>query len=535
MRAGHAATSLSRSAIDEEALARRLPQTTRRAKGIYFSPAPLVETVVELAGRWLPRHGAVNVIDPACGAGAFLAGARQAWPKAALFGADISKSPLAVCRERLPAAQLVVGNSLTQAVETLWPALASAPGYEVWLGNPPFQGRSALLDDPARLKALLPAGLRMPRGTSLRDDYALFLLRAAERLREREGMLVYVTPSSLLDAYAYGPLRKYLLSTLTLRHVVDLGPKVFADARVATCVTFFTSPRRRATRIHYQAREVSGPFEGKQLSAEVALEPAAPQWILRPKATTAEALDAKWREQGEPLDVLVPVSLTGLKTRFEQLWVASSRAELEARVRAFFRASPSQLGDFAQAHAMPGAVVKKLRALKALDTSVKFAAENIWPFAGLSAPRAGSSLPLRHDGYCYLERRLIPRGDHRYRGLWNPHAYPTKLVFNARERPLFAFVLEESACVPAFQHTRFAPLFVPRVLRDGGLRSVRQQSELDDEVPNLSPAGLQWAQKLGGPVRVFERIAAFIASDEVQNIWAPAFATTRVLPIPAES
>jgi hypothetical protein len=534
MPASHAAASLVDSAFDEEALARNLPQSTRRAKGIYFSPAPLVDAVVALASEWVAPRGAVSVIDPACGAGAFLAGARRAWPKAMLFGADISDAALQPCRERLSDARLVEGNSLTQEVEALWPALRK-PSFEVWLGNPPFQGRSDLLDDPARLKLLLPAGLRMPKGTSLRDDYALFLLRAAERLREREGLLAYVTPSSLLDSYAYGPVREYLLSTLTLRHVVDLGRHVFADARVATCVTFFSSPHRRV-KARYQSREtLEGPFAREQLTAPLPVEPEAPQWVLRPKATSAEALDAKWREQGEPLDVLVPISLTGLKTRFEELWVASSREDLEERVRAFLGASSSQLADFAHAHAMSPAKVKKLRALKALDASVKFAAENIWPFVGLSAPRAGSSLPVRDDGYCYLERRLIPRGDHRFRGLWNPHACPTKLVFNARERPLFAFVLEERACVPAFQHTRFAPLLVPRVLRDGGLRSVGKQAELDDEGPNLSPPGLEWAQGLGGPARAFERIAAFIASDEVQQVWAPAFATTRVLPIPYRS
>ena len=252
MPTGHSAKSPAGLALDEEALAQRLPQTQRRAKGIYFSPAPLVDAVVAIAGQWVPAGEPFNVIDPACGAGAFLAGARRAWAHARLFGADLSALALKTCAERLPDAQLAEGNSLTASIDTWWPSLASAP-FELWLGNPPFQGRSAMLDAPNQLRSLLPSSLRMPGGTSLRDDYALFLLRAAERLRERDGLLAYVTPSSLLDAYAYGPLREYLLSTLSLRHVVELGPKVFSGARVATCVTFWTS-RPTRHRAHYQTR-----------------------------------------------------------------------------------------------------------------------------------------------------------------------------------------------------------------------------------------------------------------------------------------
>lgn len=518
--------------IDEEALAAQLPSARRRANGIYFTPAELVDAVVEIAGAWVPSTGSLTVLDPACGAGAFLAGAKRAWPRARLAGADLEPSALAMCRERLPAAALVQANSLTEPLESLWPALQD-PSFEVWLGNPPFQGRSPLLDEPKILAALLPSGFRMPKGTSLRDDYALFLLRAAERLRQRSGLLAFVTPASLLDAYAYAPLRDHLLSTLSLRHVLDLGGKVFAQARVSTCVTFWTSPRQRVVPRHQSRSVREGPFTRSQLQPARDFSVTAPQWLLRPFDDEAEALDAQWRKQGEPLDVLVPISLTGLKTRFEQLWVAPTREILETRVKAFFETPASQLSNFAAAFGFPRSSLPKLQALKALaGAQEKADGSKLWPFFALGAPRVESPRPTIERGFCYLDPPLIPRGDHRFRGMWNPHRCPTKLVFNARERPLFAFVLDEPGCVPAFQHTRFAPLFVPRVLRDGGLRAVRSDAELADEVPNLSPRGLEWAERLKGPAEVFSRIATFVASSEVQKLWAPAFATTRTLPVP---
>jgi hypothetical protein len=114
-----------------------------------------------------------------------------------------------------------------------------------------------------------------------------------------------------------------------------------------------------------------------------------------------------------------------------------------------------------------------------------------------------------------VARELIPRGDHRLQGTWDPHLERCKLVFNVRELPLAAAVLDEPGCVTAYQHTRFAPLW----LRDGR--------------PNLSERGLKWAG--GNPVRAFERIAEFVMSEAVQRDWAPHLGTTRVLPVPLTS
>jgi hypothetical protein len=110
-----------------------------------------------------------------------------------------------------------------------------------------------------------------------------------------------------------------------------------------------------------------------------------------------------------------------------------------------------------------------------------------------------------------------------------------KLLFNVRELPLSAALLEEEGCVHDHRHARFAPLLVPQRVRDEGLavtRTVDSMKELGPLVPNLSSRGLAWAERLGGPLRVFRELVRFLNSPEVQERWAPVFGASRVVPVP---
>jgi hypothetical protein len=246
---------------------------------------------------------------------------------------------------------------------------------------------------------------------------------------------------------------------------------------------------------------------------------------------SASELDARWRATGEPLDVLVPASCTGLKTRFDELLVDADADTLLARVEAFLRAR--DLGRFARTHRIPEALLPKLQALRRTPgLPARAERRAIRPFHRWAGARHRGGLPDAARAFCYLDRRLIPRGDHRLVGAFDPHAGDCKLVFNLRELPLAATVLEVPGCIPAHRHTRFAPLLVPERVRSEGVGAGRSGAPLGPVVPNLSPGGLAWAARVGGPREAFRRIAAFINSPEVQELWAPAFGCTRVLPVP---
>ncbi len=510
--------------LDEEALVHHFPGMDRRALGAFYTPAPLVERTLRLALRHL-GDAPFAVVDPACGAGAFLAAAARLRPDASLHGLELLPEAARLCRARVPGAQVAVGDALRGGLE---PLLARIPlnHHELWVGNPPYNGTSSLLKDRtayARLRALLP--LPLPRGTSLRDDFAFFLLIAAHRLASRPGVLAFITPSSLLDAFLYAPLRQALLGTLRLCEVVDLGAGAFTDTQVRTCITVWSS-------LHGRKGPVSFEQEGRRSS----FTPEPPEWRLAPTPSDAAALDARWRAQGESLSTLVPISFPGLKTRFDELLVDKDPERLLQRVQHFARTPARGLADFARTHAIPPALLPKLHALKA-GPALRVDRACIRPFFRYAGARHRGSLPPEARAFCYLDRRLIPRGDHRLRGPYDPHRGAVKLIFNVRELPLSAALLEEEGCVHDHRHARFAPLLVPRRLRDEGLdltRTAASVEELGPLVPNLSPRGLAWAERLGGPLLAFRAFVRFLNGPDVQQRWAPVFGASRVVPVPLE-
>jgi hypothetical protein len=369
----------------------------------------------------------------------------------------------------------------------------------------------------------------LPPGTSLRDDYAFLLLLAAERLAAPPRVLAWVTSATLLDAFLYAPLRRRLLDRLALREVVDLGAGVFPGTRVRTCITVWRSRRGPAPSPRFRTWAPGTGTVQRAPGRPLVIE--GPEWSLRPIPADAARLDALWRATGEPLDVLVPLSCTGLKTRFDELLVDDHPDRLLARVDAFLRAR--DLGRFAREHGIPPRLLPKLRALRRARGLPSHAdPARLRPFHRWAGARHRAGLPDDSRAVCYLDRRLIPRGDHRLVGAFDPHAGDCKLVFNVRELPLAATLLEAPGCIPAHRHARFAPLLVPERVRNEGARAGRSGTPLGRPVPNLSPAGLAWAARLGGPREAFRRIAAFLNSPEVQQIWAPAFGRSRVVAVP---
>ncbi|WNG34315.1 N-6 DNA methylase [Archangium violaceum] len=519
--------------LDEEALVHQFPGLDRRAMGAFYTPAPLVERTLALALAYA-GNGPLAVVDPACGAGAFLAAAARARPDAHLAGLELSPEVARACQVRLSGADIRVGDALRGGLEPLLSSLPSGH-REVWIGNPPYNGTSALLKDRdayARLRALLP--LALPPGTSLRDDFAFFLLLAAHRLSSRLGVLAFITPTSLLDAFLYAPLRAALLGMLSLREVVDLGPGAFAGTQVRTCITVWTSPPDPRVQPVFTSYPHPVPLPEGEGLASTPFTPEAPEWRLAPTSPAAASLDARWRAEGEPLDTLVPVSLPGVKTRFDELLVDDEPRRLLERIQDFARTPVEELDRFARAHSIPEALLPKLRALK---EGPPFTVEPscVRPFFRYAGARHRGTLPSEARAFCYLDRRLIPRGDHRLRGPWDPHRGAVKLLFNVRELPLSAALLEEEGCVHDHRHARFAPLLVPQRVRDEGLditRVTRSAADLGPLVPNLSPRGLAWAEALGGPLVAYRTIVRFLNSPDVQQRWAPVYGASRVVPVP---
>jgi hypothetical protein len=161
-----------------------------------------------------------------------------------------------------------------------------------------------------------------------------------------------------------------------------------------------------------------------------------------------------------------------------------------------------------------------LKELKAFSAGATFDRRNVRRFLRYRGPN-----PRGANAWCYVDRRLIPRGDHRLRGDFDPHASKLKLAFNVHELPLAAHVFDEPGCVTMYRHSRFAPELVPRaLLTDPSAR----EFDVHDLVPNLSERG----RSFGSVREVFTQVAGHFMSRDFQEIWAPAFGTTRTPIIP---
>lgn len=516
-------------------VAAKVPAEDRR-RGRYFTPAELVDFTFRLVAPWVPRSGPLAIVDPACGDGAFLAPAREFFPRASSFGLEIAPELARACRANAPGALVLAGDALRGGLASLLPKIPEG-AFELWIGNPPYNGTSPVLADKAAyvfLQSLLPEAFTLPKGTSLRDDYSFFLLVAARRVAQKNGALAFVTSSTLLDAFLYAPLRGSLLDSLALREVVDLGAGLFEGTRVRTCVTVWTSPRigarprfrRRRPGLHGE------PLRSSDFEPPALLRPRAPEYLLRAQGEAARSLDERWRRDGEALPALVPINFPGLKTRFDELLVDEDPLRLVRRLRELVETPAEKLPAFADRHRIPARCWQKLSHLHASVRGLEIDSRRVRPFWRYAGARHRHGIPTSARAFCYLDRRLIPRGDHRLRGDYDPHACPAKLVYNARELPLSAVFVEESGCIHDHRHARFAPLFAPALFVEEGLRQARSGRALGGEVPNLSPGGLALSERVGGPSAVFQMISDFINSSEVQEIWAPIYATTRELPVP---
>lgn len=509
----------SAPSLDEEALAEHVSAEERRERGTFFTPRALVDRVLASVGPFVPTEGRLRIIDPACGAGAFLSAAATRWPKAELVGLELNERSAQQCRARVPRAKIGVGDALTSELP-----LPDDDAFELWLGNPPYNGTSPLLRSKAAWAtacAWLPSGFTLPRGTSLREDFLFFMLRASQRLERRRGALAFVTSATLLDTFAYAPVRQALLSRLQLREVIELERGTFQGTRVVPCVTTWTAAPTEERRAQLDLFGAPRPSERTRASPVTSgcarFTPEGPEWRFKPPALDAQRLEKAWRRHGAPLDQLVPVSFAGLKTRFDELLVDGDRARLEARVRAFL--SAETLEGFAQAFDLTD-FLPKLEQLKAFSAGAAFDRSCVRPFIRYRGPN-----PRGDDAWCYVERKLIPRGDHRLRGDFDPHAAPLKLVFNWRELPLAAHVVDQPGCVTMYRHSRFAPAMVPRAL----LQNLDAKDfDAQDLVPNLSERG----RAFGSVREVFAQVARHVMSKPFQEIWAPAYGTLRVPVIP---
>jgi methylase of polypeptide subunit release factors len=266
---------------DEEAVS---GTTLRKPGGVFYTPPEVVDYIVrKTVPPDLTDSGPIAILDPACGAGAFLEAAarcilesRRDAPRSmhervvgrSVFGVDVdpraarlARTSMALqARERASAASLrslvgalnkhiVGGSSLVEpgpdgpilsTIETAFGDVLGRGGFDLVLGNPPYVKNKDL--DAGR-KQLWSRTYRCARGQF--DLMVLFLEKGLEVLRPggRLGFLV----SNKFMASDYGKeIRRRILDTCQIEEITDLSSaQIFREAAVYPTILILRKHARR--------------------------------------------------------------------------------------------------------------------------------------------------------------------------------------------------------------------------------------------------------------------------------------------------
>ena len=279
----------------------QLAREQRRALGAYYTPPEVVRLIIELTLEPLlaesPRDSP-RVIDPACGAGEFLATAaerlvRNYSIRARVFGIDLDAAAVEAARRRLGAAgDIRRGNALLDDHP-------SDGAFDVVIGNPPYLSIRQLAKSlPADTIKRLRRRFRTARGNF--DLYVLFIERGLALLKPG-GRCGLIVPNKWATLDYARTCRELLLEQATIEHVVDLSnERVFAKANVYPHVLVFR--KQPAARRHVLSfRSFDSP--------PVAATRRIPQCSLSPAAFSfSEPLDVESRVATQPLGALARLS-----------------------------------------------------------------------------------------------------------------------------------------------------------------------------------------------------------------------------------
>ncbi len=283
-----------------------LPDEHRAAHGVFYTPPPLVDHLLDMAQEAGTDWRAARVLDPACGAGAFLIAAATRMmaahattdPALALrrIGLDLRGFEIdpfaawlaqALLEAALAPLARAAGRPVPQMVavrDSLELRAGDAAGFDLVAGNPPY-GRVTL---PPERRAVFA------RGTYGHANlYGLFT-DAALRWVRPGGLVAYVTPTSMLSGLYHTALRALLAGTAppVAVDLVDERAGVFDDVLQETMLTVYrrTAARRpRQGRIGFLRVAADGRVSRRDAGRfSLPPDPKAP-WLL-PRAPDQVAL-----------------------------------------------------------------------------------------------------------------------------------------------------------------------------------------------------------------------------------------------------
>jgi hypothetical protein len=247
---------------------RGLDPARRKIDGVFYTPAPLVARLVDDAlGRALaaaPAGSTVRVVDPSCGAGAFLVAAARALLargeqmaretgadfgpverlrllRASVFGVDVDPAAVGLARAAVAELAAAVPEDMSESIKVgnavvgegapaeagppfVWadefPQALAAGGFDAVLGNPPFVDAEAMTRHHAALRRYCAGRYEAARGNW--DLFCVFI-ELGLRLCAPGGHVALVVPNKLASADYAAAARRLLTREARLVALHDLS------------------------------------------------------------------------------------------------------------------------------------------------------------------------------------------------------------------------------------------------------------------------------------------------------------------------
>lgn len=238
-----------------------LPEKYRAQNGIYYTPPIVAERLLDLLRAEGADWADVDVLDPACGGGAFLVTVAERMLNTEeikscsaedklrhlethLIGIELDPFAgwmtqvlldIRIYPESVEAGRRL--GSLVQVGDALRYALIETRKFDIIVGNPPYG------------KVQLEPELRRAYSRSLYGHanlYGLFV-DAALRLRKEKGLIGFVMPTSFLGGKYFSNLRAVLIHTAPLLTIDFIAERsgVFEQVLQETCLAVFGNNREK--------------------------------------------------------------------------------------------------------------------------------------------------------------------------------------------------------------------------------------------------------------------------------------------------
>lgn len=298
-----------------EAFCRLRSAKVRRATGATYTPAPIVQTMIDWAADGLmPRR----VVDPGVGSARFLLRAAAAFPNAELVGIEID--PLAALLART---NLVVNGFAARARIVLCDYRNFSEridGRTLYIGNPPYVRHHEI--SPEWKDWLFREAAKLNLSASKLAGLHVHFFLATASLAQPKDFGAFITASEWLDVNYGALVRSLVLDRLGGKSITVLEPTAqpFPDAATTAAITTFeigAKPRSIFFRRVNSLGKLDGLSKGRKLNRDRLA--AESRWSHLTQA--AEKSPAGYVELGELCRVH-----RGTVTGANDIWIAGQHS-----------------------------------------------------------------------------------------------------------------------------------------------------------------------------------------------------------------